>query len=971
VQDDALPGMYSIRFRFIALTMLVISVGLGAFAAWNLASTGSDRRADQQRRLAAVGNRLATSLPVAVWEYNREQIRQNVDSEMSAPEIVAILVTYGRDKRYGVRSSSDGSLSPIESAVPADSVRRLPIRMLDAGVPRDVGEVSIFATQRLITESLRRDLLREILEIVALNLATATILYLALGAVVLRPLERVRQALQRLASSEVDLALRLPEDRTTEFNAVSGEFNAYLAKLERLMGGSLDSVHRSIGKIAAGDLDAPIEAGTSDPGSVLERLAVMRGNLRLSSDEQARAAAELRRANQLANQALELTKSGEWRIDCADMSVIRSSERNAHICGEDARPGDWIYLAEEFWQRVYAADTVLAEATRKAFRAALEGTGDTFDVTYRYERPLDARVVWMHTRGYIERNAKGRASWIAGVNQDVTALKLAELAIVKARESAEEASAAKSDFLANMSHEIRTPMNAIIGMSNLALNTDLNPRQRNYIDKVNLSAVNLLGIINDILDFSKIEAGKMTVEATPFQLDDVLTNLAATIGPKADGNGIELLFDIDPSMPTTLIGDSLRLGQVLSNLVGNALKFTTEGEIVIGGRRDTSAETASGEELLHFWVRDTGIGISEANQSTLFQAFTQADTSTSRKYGGTGLGLTISRTLADLMGGRLWVESRLGEGSCFHFTVRVRHAAGLDRSAMTAPRDSFQRMSVLVVDDNASARDILSTMVAGFGAQVEATDNGRTAAEMVAEAHRRGRPFDMLLLDWMMPGVDGIGTIALLAAQAEQPMPRIVLVMGYGAGDPQAAAGALVHHIAEVLTKPVSPSSLHDVLAHVIETGAGALDAVAPAAHGIAGLSDLSPLRGARVLLVEDNKFNQELAHELLTNVGLLVDVASDGRQAVEMIGGHHYDCVLMDCQMPVLDGYAATAELRRDPRFAALPIIALTANAMKRDIDRAIAAGMNDHIAKPLDVANLFAVLLRWIAHAELASAR
>jgi signal transduction histidine kinase/DNA-binding response OmpR family regulator/HAMP domain-containing protein len=958
-----MSSLHSIRFRFIALMMVIISVGLSTFAAWNLEATGSERRVEQQRRLDAVGNRLRTSLSVAVWEYNREQIRQIVDSEMSAPDIVAILVTYGKDKAYGVRGSADGVLRPIEAAVPADSVRRLPIRMLDVAVLRDVGEVSVFATQRLIIEGLRRDLLRNILEIVALNLATVAILYLALGTVVLRPLERIRQALQRLVGNEVDLALRLPEDRTTEFNAVSGEFNAYLDKLECLMGGSLDIVHSSIGKIAAGDLDAPIEVGTSDPGSVLERLAVMRGNLRSLSDEHARAAAELRRLNQLANQALELTKSGEWRIDCADMSVIFSSERNAQICGEDARPGDWIYLAEEFWQRVDAADTVLAAAARRGLREALRGTGDTFDATYCYERPLDSRVVWIHTFGHIERDAQGRASWISGVNQDVTALKLAELAIVKAREAAEEASAAKSDFLANMSHEIRTPMNAIIGMSSLALNTDLNPRQRNYVSKVNLSAVNLLGIINDILDFSKIEAGKMTIEIAPFQLDDVLTNLAATVGPKADGHGIELLFDIDPSLPTALIGDSLRLGQVLLNLVGNALKFTSRGEIIVGARLDASAETAGGEELLHFWVRDTGIGISEANQAGLFQAFSQADTSTSRKYGGTGLGLTISRTLAELMGGLMWVESRLGEGSRFHFTIRVRRQASRDRSAVVMPRDSFQRMSVLVIDDNASARDILSTMVAAFGAQVETTDDGSSAARMVAEARRLGRPYDLLLLDWMMPGLDGIGTIALLDAHVDRPMPRIVLVTAYSAGDPQAAAGGLSHRISEVLTKPVSASSLHDVLVRTLDIGPGALDAIAPAARNGAEPVDLALLSGARVLLVEDNDINQELALELLTNVGLVVDVAGDGREALEMIDRRGYDCVLMDCQMPVMDGYEATVRIRRDPRFASLPVIALTANAMKRDIDRATEVGMNDHIAKPMDISILYAVLMKWIA--------
>ena len=815
----------SIRFRLAALMVLIISLGLGAFGAWNYASSREQRMHELDDELDAIGRRLASSLSVAVSESSSKQIARTVDAEMSAPFLDGILVRYGSGKFYGMRRVG-GTLRPIAAPIDADTGRRLPIPQPEGGA-QTIGDVSIFASHRLIDDALARDLRRTLLQIVVLNLATIATLYLALSAALLRPLERVRGALQQLARRDADLAFRLPRERVTEFDAVVGNLNTLLAKLEHLMGGSLDSVHKAIESISEGDLDTPIAAAAADRRSVLARLAAMLDNLKAIHEAQRRSADELRRVNELADQALELTKSGQWHIEWNDAEAIYYSERAARILGEQPHPPDWRYdRRTECWDRMIAADPKLAAATWYQFADAMEGRRSTFDATYLVQRPSDRELVWVHSIGRVERDEQGRPVRMVGVVHDITTLKQAEIATVNAKVAAEAANKAKSDFLANMSHEIRTPMNAIIGMSNLALRTELDARQRNYVEKVNLSAVNLLGILNDILDFSKIEAGKMTIEIANFQLDDVISQLIGALSPKAEEQGLELVFERASDVPNALVGDSLRLGQVLTNLLGNALKFTSKGRVVVGVKLASDMPPAAADEIaLHFWVRDTGIGISAQTQASLFRAFTQADSSTSRTYGGTGLGLTISRTLTELMGGRMWVESALGAGSTFHFTVALRR---------------------------------------------------QTARERPGDASHELQP--------------------ALAAAEPTPMP------------------------------------------------------------------DTSRLFGARILLVEDNDINQELANELLTSEGLLVDLAADGEEAIRMIGASTYDCVLMDCQMPVLDGYEATRRLRRDPRFGGLPIIAMTANAMAGDVQRALDAGMNDHIVKPLDVALMFTVLLKWV---------
>jgi len=538
-------------------------------------------------------------------------------------------------------------------------------------------------------------------------------------------------------------------------------------------------------------------------------------------------------------------------------------------------------------------------------------------------------------------------------------------AIQTAMLRAEASTRMKSDFLANMSHEIRTPMNAIIGMSRLALMAEPNPRLRNYLSKIQGAGEHLLGIINDILDFSRIEAGKLTLEAVPFDLNEMLEHLASLTAIKTDAKRVELVFRVGAGVPARLVGDPLRLGQILINLTGNAVKFTEQGEIVVAVKL---LEQLDGQVALRFSVSDTGIGMNQDQLKRLFDSFTQADGSITRKYGGTGLGLSITRQLVELMGGAIQVSSTPGVGSRFSFTIKLGVGSD-DAVALSSPAALLHQVRVMVVDDSATARDALVEMLGSFGVTAHAASSGEQSLTMLAKAEEAGEPYQVLLMDYMMPGWDGVETIRRLHADPRLSAPPAILMVSVCTRDTVVQQEGAVP-LQGFLTKPVGPALLYHSLLQALQPDADEAAASPSGAAPVAALrmSELAALAGARVLLVDDNANNREVALDFLSTIRIQVDLATNGREAVQMALANDYDLVLMDIQMRDMDGLSATRQIRADGRHPDLPIIAMTAYAMAGDREKSLAAGMNDHVTKPIDPDLLFGALLKWIAPARLA---
>ncbi|MDD2987976.1 MAG: response regulator [Zoogloea sp.] len=740
---------------------------------------------------------------------------------------------------------------------------------------------------------------------------------------------------------------------------------------QRIISGPIERLTRTMQTISSSK-DYSVRAGAEDKDeigtlvtvfndmltTIEERNhALLTTNQRLSDNE-----SQLKAINEgLEQRVAERTAELQALFDSASVGIVllrdglivRSNRRLDELFGY--APGEQVGQPARIW--LADPDTALTDTHDEGAERLARGE------TLRRDMPVqtrDGHRFWVRLSQRVVDPADP-SSGMVGVIEDITAERDALEEMIHAKTLAEEASRMKSDFLATMSHEIRTPMNAIIGMLYLALNAELSPSLHNYLSKAQGAAHSLLGIINDILDFSKIEAGKLEVESIEFGLDSVLEQLKDSIGLQAEQKGIEFLIRYDVTLPPVLVGDPLRLGQIMLNLCSNAIKFTEKGEVELAFH---SLSSTDDELMLHFSVRDTGIGMAPELVQRLFQKFTQADQTTTRRFGGTGLGLAISKHLAELMGGRLWIEeSYPGRGTTVCCTVRLQIArdARADRHERVEQASPLLRdIRILVVDDNEVSREILAEMLRFFHLNVAVASNGASAMGMLQDT--AGHPFDIVLMDWRMPPMNGDEvTRRIHANPAIQPKPKVIMVTAYGREDVIRAAEQA--GVTGFLVKPVSPSILLDTL--LTSLGRGRLFEEQAGETLRNGICDF---RGARLLLVEDNEINREFATELLLRMNTQVDCAVNGQEALALVQARNYDAVLMDIHMPVMDGLEASRRIRAlgerasGERFRKLPIIAMTALAMARDEQQSLAAGMNDHITKPVSPERLQTALARWL---------
>lgn len=634
---------------------------------------------------------------------------------------------------------------------------------------------------------------------------------------------------------------------------------------------------------------------------------------------------------------------------------------NTSVYSKDVN-GNYTYVNLE-WQKLTGKekDKVIGKALPSVFENATvdpanddfyymeKNTITVFEEIVKWDNGERKAFITTKVPLYEDKKVVGLCS----VSTEITQRKLMEDELFAAKERAEDASRAKEEFLANMSHEIRTPLNAILGMAYLVSKTDLSDIQKDYLSKIETSSHHLLGIINDILDFSKVESGKLVIENIEFHLESVLSNVGAQVSEKAAKKNLEIIFNVDKNVPSILVGDPLRIGQILINFINNAVKFTENGEISL---IVTVKEEYPQNLLLHFAVKDTGIGLSEKQMENLFESFSQADSSITRKYGGTGLGLAISKRLAHLMDGEVGVESVYGQGSTFWFTALLRKSTALDELAYQSK--DFIGKRALVVDDNENIRLITRQYLNAMGFKVDLAASGSQSVSMVADAVSNNLPYEIVFMDWQMADMDGIVAGKQIKENSKGKSPHLIMITAYGMED--LLDEAQQAGFEAILIKPIQASVLFDAIIKVLSNNTEN-EATTMQYNGATDYIDKDALN-VRILVVEDNDLNQLVAKEIIESFGYNVDIAENGNIAINKLANNDYDIVLMDMHMPVMDGISATRAIRKNNRLDSLPIIAMTANAMEADRKKCLAAGMNDYITKPLDVAQLFQLLNTWL---------